>query len=97
MLQSHSVQKFKKERSNEYLPSLVKRYKWNKANRNIQVGDIVVIVDANGPRNTWKKGKIVKVFPGSDGRIRVAEVWRNRTLKRPISKLCVLDVRRPSI
>jgi hypothetical protein len=34
----------------EYLPILQQRAKWNKTERNLQVGDIVLIVD-NTPRN----------------------------------------------
>jgi len=77
----------------EYLPSLTKREKWNKIAKPIKVGDIVIVVDDQGPRNQWPKGKVVAVFPGKDGKIRVADVkLEHGTFRRPVAKLCVLDV-----
>ncbi|KAG5861397.1 hypothetical protein JTB14_000669 [Gonioctena quinquepunctata] len=77
----------------EYLPFLV-RSKWFEENRSVQENDIVVVVDSNGPRNIWPKGRVVQVDPDKDGKIRVVDVrFSNGTiLRRPVSRLCVLDV-----
>jgi len=53
------------------------------------------MVDAGLKRNSWPKGIVTAVFPGRDGMVRVAEVKTDGgTFKRPITKLCRLDVRR---
>ena len=44
------------------------------------------------PRSHWPLGRILKTFPGSDGRVRMAEVKTpNGTLMRPAAKLCMLE------
>ena len=58
----------------EYLPTLLPRTKWNTSSLPLNVGDIVQILDFQAPRNEWKVGKIVDVYPGADGIVRVAKV-----------------------
>lgn len=58
----------------EVLPDLLPRKKWNKDQRPLQVGDLVYIVDPNGPRNKWPKGLIQEVCPGKDKRVRMVKV-----------------------
>ena len=76
----------------EYLPTLLPRTKWNTESEPLKVGDIVLILDYKTPRNSWPKGVVVKVFPGSDNRVRVAAVRtaRENVLIRPIIKLVKL-------
>jgi len=77
----------------EYLPTLSRRSKWTKAGKPINVGDLVFIADGDLPRCQWPRGRIVKVFPGSDGNVRVADVKTiTGVYRRPVVKLCVLDV-----
>ena len=58
----------------------------------IKIGDVVLVVDNNSPRGRWLLGRIIKTFPGGDGKVRVAEIkTKNSTLTRPISKLCLLE------
>ncbi|CAG7828712.1 unnamed protein product, partial [Allacma fusca] len=77
----------------EYLPTLHKRQKWNIDSPPVNVGDVIIIADAQFPRNTWPKGIVVKVYPGRDGRIRVVDVQTNTgTYRRPCTKIIVLDV-----
>ncbi len=42
--------------------------------RNVRVDDIVVVQDPNAIRGNWVTGRIVKVYPGNDGRIRNVKV-----------------------
>ncbi|XP_026672465.1 uncharacterized protein LOC113464792 [Ceratina calcarata] len=58
----------------EFLPTLMPRKKWRESEPPLKVGDIVLILDDNTERNTWRKGVITEVFPGADGQVRVAEV-----------------------
>jgi len=45
------------------------------------------------PRGCWPKGRVTKTYPGTDGLVRVADVLTQwGTFRRPVSKLCVLDV-----
>ncbi|KAI5619787.1 hypothetical protein C0J50_20704, partial [Silurus asotus] len=54
----------------EYLLTLQQRSKWNKNRRNTKLNDIVLLQDDLAPRNQWKLAKVIKVFPGKDGRVR---------------------------
>lgn len=87
---------FWKRWTQEYLPYLVKRSKWYGDSRAIQKNDIVIIVDPSGPRNTWPKGRVLQIYPGKDGKVRVVDVkLANGTiLRRPVTKLCILDAQK---
>lgn len=77
----------------EYVPTLLERKKWNTAQPNLKVGDIVILVDKHLPRCCWLLGIITNVFPGKDGYVRTAEVrTKTGTLKRPVNKLCQLNI-----
>ena len=45
-----------KRRPREYIPSLQKRQKWHKTQRNWQTGELVLIADDNVPRHQWPIG-----------------------------------------
>jgi hypothetical protein len=78
----------------EFLPTLTRRTKWFQKNKNLEVGDVVLIADDNILRNTWPKGIVTKVFPGKDKLVRRAEVKTQfGVLQRPVSKIAILDVR----
>ena len=75
----------------EYLSSLAIRSKWNKEERNLKEGDLILIKN-DAPRSHWPLGRILKTFPGRDGRVRMAEVKTpNGTLMLPAAKLCLLE------
>ena len=75
----------------EYLPTLMPRNKWSAESETLSVGDVVLIVDYQAPRNQWLKGVVKEVFPGQDGRIRVARVTTTRReVTRPVVKLIKL-------
>ncbi|XP_058822939.1 uncharacterized protein LOC131684259 [Topomyia yanbarensis] len=57
----------------EYLPTINKRSKWFDDKRQLSVGDLVFLVDGKIRKN-WRRGKIVEVFPGTDGTIRQVSV-----------------------
>ena len=76
----------------EYVPALQQRQKWVREKGNLKVNDLVLLVDENSPRGRWLLGRVMKIFPGHDQRVRVGEVKRkNSTLVRPISKLVLLE------
>lgn len=76
----------------EFLPQLIPRTKWNDEQKPLQVGDLVLVVDPESPRNVWPKGVVQQVFRSKDGRIRQIDVktktgiWRRSTARvAPIS------------
>jgi hypothetical protein len=76
----------------EYLPTLQLRKKWIKPQRNLCVGDVVLIVDEITPRNEWPLGRVVETLPGQDGLVRVVKVKTSKNiLIRPVVKLCLLE------
>ncbi|XP_065365548.1 uncharacterized protein LOC135958579 [Calliphora vicina] len=77
----------------EYLPTLTRRSKWCQRTNPIAIGDLVLICDPAVSRRDCKRGRVEEVFKCRDGVIRRADV-RTSTgiLKRPVSKLAVLDL-----
>ncbi|XP_075162763.1 uncharacterized protein LOC142235394 [Haematobia irritans] len=77
----------------EYLREIIKRNKWKTDEVNVKIDDMVVIRDDNLPPNEWRLGRIAKVFPGADGKVRVAEIRTSKgLLVRPIVKLVPLPM-----
>ena len=75
----------------EYLPLLQGRNKWTQPQRNVKVGDVVLVVDPNMPRCSWPMGHVNEVYPDQAGKVRNVQVkTRSSTLLRPITKLCLL-------
>ena len=75
----------------EYLPQLRLRQKWHKPRRNIQVGDLVLLVE-KCPRGQWPKAVVDKVSPGEDGVVRKVVVrTANSSYTRDVRKLCLLE------
>ncbi|CAC5373897.1 unnamed protein product [Mytilus coruscus] len=87
------IRHFWKRWIREWLPGLNKRDKWTKTKRDMKTDDIVLVMNPNVPRGHWPLGRIIEVFPGKDGHVRVAKVSLGQTvLIRPITKLCPLDI-----
>lgn len=77
----------------EYLPTLTRRTKWFDKVKPIGIGDVVIIIDEDMPRNTWKKGVVVDVNIGANNQVRSAVVRTNSGIyTRPSVKIAVLDV-----
>ena len=69
------------------------RQKWTKKTRNFEVEDVVLVKEANTPRNQWCTGRIVEVIVGADGLVRSARIrfpGTNNVLLRSITKLVLL-------
>ena len=70
----------------ERIPSLSNRRKWLKEERDLQSGDVVLVMSPNTSRGHWSLGRIVEVYQGKDGLVRVAKVQVGKSqLTRPIS------------
>ena len=70
MLLKHFWKRFVRE----YLPTLMRRAKWQLKTRQVQVGDVVLLVDYNAPRGKWDLARVTDVFPGPDGVVRNVQV-----------------------
>lgn len=78
----------------EYLTQLNSRGKWQQAQKNMSVDDIVIIHDANLPPGKWALGRVIDLHEGKDGYVRVVTLrTKNGTLKRPVTKLSKLPVK----
>ncbi|XP_065194926.1 uncharacterized protein LOC135826224 [Sycon ciliatum] len=76
----------------EWLPQLSKRVKWTADQRNVKVGDVMLLLSPDTARRKWPLARVLEVYPGKDERVRVAKVQvGDRTLVRPINRLCPLE------
>ena len=56
------------------MQNLQKRPKWTTHERNVSVGDIVLVTDADTHRNDWSLGRIEEDTRSFDGTVRRAKV-----------------------
>ncbi|XP_045774153.1 uncharacterized protein LOC123873362 [Maniola jurtina] len=86
-IRQHFWQRWQKE----YIAELQQRSKWRTNSAKLKEGDLVLLIEDNLPPLCWKLGRVSRLFPGSDGVSRVAEVTTSKgTFRRPYVKLCPL-------
>lgn len=74
-----------------YLPGQQLRQKWNREKPNLNDSAVVLVIDFQLPRASWPIGRVVRLLPSQDGRVRVAEIDINgKTYVRPVAKLIPL-------
>jgi hypothetical protein len=71
------------------------RPKWNKRERNLAIGDLVLIKDKESHRNNWPTGKVTEPIVSEDGNVRKANVLvcsggNRKIYLRPISELVLI-------
>ena len=77
--------------SREYLPLLQLRQKWARPQRNLAVGDVVLVATETSHRNSWPLGRIVETYPNKKGFLRRARVrTKSAVYESPVDKLCLL-------
>jgi hypothetical protein len=55
-------------------------------------GDLVLIVDENAPRGSWRKGLVEEVYEDREGCVRRAKIRiEDGHLIRDVRKLCLLE------
>ncbi|UYV67105.1 hypothetical protein LAZ67_4003902, partial [Cordylochernes scorpioides] len=75
----------------EYINSLQQRNKWRLSQDNLKPNQLVLIKEDNLPPLQWRLARILKVYPGSDQKVRVAQVRAaTGVYLRPITKLAPL-------
>ena len=80
---------FGKRWTNEYLPTLQRRGKWLQEKRNVQPGDVVLVVDDNLPRNHLLLGRVLSTLPSVDGLVKVKT--QHAILLRPVHNWCMIN------
>lgn len=85
-------QHFWKRWHTEYLSSLQQRQKWlNNSQISVSKDALVVIKNELCPPLKWRLGRILELYPGTDGICRVAKVkTATGVVQRPLTKLCPL-------
>lgn len=77
----------------EWLPTLNRRSKWQKEQKDVQVNDVVLVVAPYTPRGQWPLGRVLEVFPGNVKHVRAVRVKVGRKeLIRPITRICPLEL-----
>ena len=73
----------------EILLLLQERQKWEKPRRNLQTGDVVMMVDENQPRSLWRMARVTQVKVSADGLVRSCTVTtaEQKEYERPVQKL----------
>ena len=91
MLEQSISQHWWRRWSKEYLQQLQCLHKWKQSKRNINVGDIVLILEDSPFTTRWPMARVTNTYPGQDGKVRVVQVrTATSSFKRPISKLVLL-------
>ncbi|XP_065197594.1 uncharacterized protein LOC135829115 [Sycon ciliatum] len=76
----------------EFVPTLNIRQRWRMCRRNIMVADMVFYMAKDTPRGMWPLGKVVDVFPGANGLVRVMDILvKGKTYRRPTNLLVPLE------
>ena len=79
--------------------SLVPQFKWHRTQRNVQIGDVVLLKEEEARVADYKLGMVIGIKSSKDGLVRSVKVRclnriENRFtvsyLDRPIHKLCVI-------
>lgn len=88
-LKAHFWNRFYKE----YITELQQRQKWSKDGGQLTLGEMVLVKDDRLPPNQWLLGRVTRLYPGTDGITRVADVLTvSGTLRRAFNRLCPLPV-----
>ena len=87
------VNAFWKQWKRDYITLLHDRSKWRTTRRDIEVGDLVLLVDEATRRGDWKKGRVVSV-EGTANHVRRAQIRRadGRVVLKDRTKMVLLEV-----
>ncbi|KAL0859308.1 hypothetical protein ABMA27_011110 [Loxostege sticticalis] len=86
-------QHFWKRFNTEYISLLQQKTKWSTSRGDITVGSLVLVKDKALPPLCWLLGRVVQVYPGSDGIVRVAELKTKKgTIRRGFNNICPLPL-----
>ena len=84
---------FWKRWTREYLTLLQNRRKWATIQRNLRIGDVVLLVDRQTPRDQWPLGLIVGTVKGEDHLVRrvLVRTAKSTALERHVAHVVLLE------
>ena len=90
----HVTKVFWEKWSTEVSPSLVIRQKWHTKDRNLQIGDLVMICESSKVKAKYKMGVVDSVAMNRSGAVRAATIRYSNVEKNPrgddvVSTVCV--------
>ena len=72
------------------MPNLTQRQKWFQPERNILVGNVILLAESMQRRSKLVMGRIFETCPNKHGIVRTVFLRTpGSTMKRPVAKLCV--------
>ncbi|XP_074648983.1 uncharacterized protein LOC141904304 [Tubulanus polymorphus] len=76
----------------EYLSQLNLLKKWQDVQKNVAIGDVILIADENPRKQEWPLGRVEKILPGRDGLVRnvIVKTVKGK-LSRPVQRLRLLE------
>ena len=77
----------------EYVPTLRKREKWLAPQRNLTIGDLVLLHGEPGLRYKFAKALVTEVHPDKFGQVRRVTVFGadGNSYEREVAKICLLE------
>lgn len=77
----------------EYIGELQERTKWRASKGLLKEGALVLIKDDSSPPLKWSLGRVIKVYPGTDGVNRVADLNTSKgVIRRAFNRICPLPL-----
>nr|XP_049464868.1 uncharacterized protein LOC120956216 [Anopheles coluzzii] len=85
------VRRIWKRWNRDYLSGLHPRTRWTSRRDNVREGTMVLLKEDNLPPLKWRFGRVLKIYPGDDGLVRVVDVkTKDGIYRRAITKICIL-------
>ena len=90
------ISNFWKRWMREVFPNLVIQRKWHTEQRNLEIGDVVLVQDANLIRGQWKMALVEDVIPSKENKVRrvmvtyKTEEGTRKVVERAVQKLILL-------
>ena len=89
------TQQFWKKWLVQVFPKLVPSQKWNTVERNLQEGDVVLLKDESKVSTSYKLGRVSKVIPSDDGKVRkVCVEYKNASADAALHKAPMMTTER---
>ena len=87
------TQQFWKRWSSEFLARLQERSKWIFKEKNITIGELLLIKNESISPLRWPLGRVIELHTGKDGKVRVVTLRTvGGLIKRNIHNLCLLPI-----